>query len=705
MPDKSNKVLRIKDFMTPNPVCIKPTYSILDVAKIFHRKKIDGAPVIAENGGIIGIFTKSHLLSAVIARLDLDTPVEKLMNRTVVTISEEDTPEDAWNLGWTMKVGRLPVVNDSGSITGMWARTNLVKAFEKKANDTISRLNAVLLSANNAIIAVDKTGNIITFNKSAAKITGVYPENAIGNPIEGILNNTRIMEILKTGESYLSQKQRINNIAVLASYNPIWEDDEIIGAMAVFQDMSEIEVVSAELEVVKQLNAELDAILESSYDGMVLADPEGILLRANRAYERITGLDTKTMIGKSVAELVRTGIISRSATLAVLEKKNTVTITQTVKTGKELLVTGSPVFDVVTGEIKFIINNCRDLSELNDLQQKLDETTQLTEIYFNEIQMLRAKQLRHGEIIAKSAAMEKVFGMALKVAEVDCNVLLLGESGVGKDMITKVIHKNGPRAGGPFIKVNCGAIPEHLLESEFFGYEGGAFTGAKKEGKPGTFELADNGTLFLDEIGDLPLNLQVKLLNALQDKEFKRVGGTKPISVNFRLVAATNKNLQAKVEDGTFRLDLYYRLDVVSIIVPSLRERKDDILPLLLFFLNKYNSKYGQDKKLTSEVIDLFYSYSWPGNVRELENIVERMVITSESDYITADAIPEHIKKYEPYKYSEHVAEPEVLRPSDEKRKLENLYEQYQSTRKVAKVLGVHQSTVVRKMKKYNLTH
>lgn len=688
----------IKDFMTPNPVCIKPEDTIREVARIFSDKKIDGAPVVDVKGNLVGIFTKSHLLRAVSSRKDLDSPVKCLMKRDVVTIKETDTPEDGWSLGWTKKVGRLPVVNEEGRLTGMWTRTNLVRAFEKKALDTINTLNAVLQYAHNGIIAIDRRGIVITFNKAAGKIVGISPEEALGKPIEEILPNTKLLEVLKTGESQFSQKHKINKTTVLTNRTPIVaEDGAIIGAMAVFQDLSEIESVSAELEIVKNLNHELDAIFESSYDGIVIANGQGVLIKINKAYERITGLEAKKLIGRSVYDLVKEGVISESATAKVLERRKEVTIFQKIKTGKEMLVTGSPIFDHKTGEIKYVISNCRDLTELNELQRKLDETAQLSQKYYSEVQRLRAQQLEVENILAKSVPMKKILELAMKVAEVDCNVLILGESGVGKEIIAKLIHKHGPRAEGPFIKVNCGAVPENLLESEFFGYEGGAFTGAKKEGKPGTFELAEGGTLFLDEIGELPLSLQVKLLNVLQDREYTRLGGTKPIKVDVRLIAATNKDLKAEVEKGNFRLDLYYRLDVINIRVPPLRERKDDILPLLLFFLNNYNHKYRQNKKLTSEVIDLFYNYNWPGNVRELENIVERIVVTGETDYITVDSVPEYIRKAGSGLYG-------IMKFQDERRKLESLYNQYQSTRKVASILGVNQSTVVRKMKKYNIS-
>jgi transcriptional regulator with PAS, ATPase and Fis domain len=292
-----------------------------------------------------------------------------------------------------------------------------------------------------------------------------------------------------------------------------------------------------------------------------------------------------------------------------------------------------------------------------------------------------------------------------RVASFDVSVLITGESGVGKEVIANAIHQQSQRSKGPLIKVNSGAIPETLLESELFGYDHGAFTGARKQGKPGMFELANEGTLFLDEIGDIPYSLQGKLLRALQDREIMRIGGVKPTPVDVRIVAATNKNLEEMVKKGTFRDDLYYRLNVVAIDIPPLRERKEDIPMFVLHFLEKMNKKHQHNKHISPEVIDALMLYSWPGNVRELENVVERMIIMTEGDEITMKHLPIQIKS--------HIA-PEAMSvigdssfkttiEQTEKQLLKQALQNHKSTREIAKVMKINQSTVVRKLKKYNL--
>jgi transcriptional regulator with PAS, ATPase and Fis domain len=302
--------------------------------------------------------------------------------------------------------------------------------------------------------------------------------------------------------------------------------------------------------------------------------------------------------------------------------------------------------------------------------------------------------------------MENILQLAAKIADVDSTVFILGESGVGKEVIARFIHKRSHRDKGPFVKINCGAIPETLLESELFGYETGAFTGAKRQGKPGLIEMANEGTLFLDEIGELPLNLQVKLLQVLQEHRLVRIGGIKPITVNIRVIAATNRDIENMVKKGEFREDLFYRLNVVPITIPPLRERRDDIIPLIYHFLEEYNRKYDKAKKISAEAKDILIKYNWPGNVRELENTVERLVVTVEEDVILPHHLPENLKEINiPLKV---VNVDGIIPLKDavemvERQLLHKAVEQCNSTYDIAKILGVNQSTVVRKIQKYGI--
>lgn len=385
----------------------------------------------------------------------------------------------------------------------------------------------------------------------------------------------------------------------------------------------------------------LNAIIEHSFDGIFITDAKANVIRINHAYEVITGLKKEEVLGKNMADLVRNKLISESGSLQVIKTKQPVTLQQCFRSGKEALVTSSPIFDA-DGNFIMIVTNVRDLTEIYNLKAVVQEKTAAMDRLAMELEHLQTTSEDNQEIIAKDETTLAAMLLANRVASMDTTVILLGETGVGKEVMARYIFQHSHRAKNSFIKVNCGAIPENLIESELFGYEGGAFTGANKNGKIGLFELANKGTLFLDEIGELPKDMQVKLLRVLQEQEILRVGGTKPVKIDVRIIAATNRNLEEMVSDGTFREDLYYRLTVFPISIPPLRMRKKDIVPLALSFLKKLNQKYQLKKYFTDLSMQLLHEYDWPGNIRELKNIVERAIIISPSDAIKPENLHIH---------------------------------------------------------------
>jgi PAS domain S-box-containing protein len=456
---------------------------------------------------------------------------------------------------------------------------------------------------------------------------------------------------------------------------------------------------------------EMIQILDAFYDGIWITDSDGRILYINRANEDITGLKREDALGKTTQELLEKKLFSNSAVLEVLKTQKRVTMMgYNYVTEKHALITANPIFDK-DGNLKFVANNVRDITELEKISKHLRKKKKIIDSQQKEIEKLKALNfdasfLKSTGIVANSPKMQQVFDLAQRVGRFDSTVLITGESGSGKEVVAESIVRASDREAKPFIKVNCGAIPENLLESEFFGYEKGAFTGADPKGKAGLFEMANGGTIFLDEIGELPLNLQVKILRVLQQKELVRIGGAETISLDVRVISATNKNVEQMVSEGTFRKDLFYRLNVVSIIIPPLRERTDDILPLLTVFLDRFNSKYKLQKKMTPAVLDAFVEYTWPGNVRELENVVESMVVLSPDEMIGVESMPAKvvktgaeekpaidIKEIMPMKEAVSLLEESLLQKAMEK---------YGTTRKAAQALKVDQSTVVRKLQKYN---
>ncbi|SHH51710.1 PAS domain S-box-containing protein [Caloranaerobacter azorensis DSM 13643] len=462
-----------------------------------------------------------------------------------------------------------------------------------------------------------------------------------------------------------------------------------------------VEQLSETLKETKNLKDELEAVIESSYDGLVVTDGNGRILKTNSAWRKMVGYKTKKE--ESVKDMENKNIIFPSATLLVLKEKRRISFIQYAHNDKEYLATATPIFDN-DSSVKMVVTNIRDIDELNRLREQIEETRKLQK-YHKETKRIKYKDYYNENIVVNSIEFGEVLGLASSVAKVDSTVLILGESGVGKEIVANFIHNLSIRKDKPFIKINCGAIPENLIESELFGYETGAFTGAKKKGKPGLIELADEGTLFLDEIGELPLNLQVKLLRVIQERKIMRIGGIKEKYVDVRIIAATNRDLYKMVQRGEFRADLYYRLNVVPIEIPPLRKRKTDILPLCYHFLDIFNSKYRCNKRLSKSVEKILEDYNWPGNVRELENLIERVVVTTPGDIIDVKDLPMFL--LENTNDGSKKIDIEGIMPLREavelveKKLIKRAYKQCKSTYEMAKVLGVNQSTVVRKIQKY----
>lgn len=570
--------------------------------------------------------------------------------------------------------------------------------------DDLNKLQFIIDSSPNGIIAIDKNKNIDILNKSARQILNISDDKNDKKKIYDFIKKLGLYKILETGKgnNFTKVKYRgklyLNNTVVLKD-----SMDEITAAVSIFQDVSRCNKICEELNQEKELNMELEAIIKSSYDGFYITDGDGYTLRINEAYKRITGL-TNNVIGEHMQDLQNRGVISKSVTLIVLQKREAVTIMQKIKNKKDVIVTGNPVFDK-EGNIIRVVTNVRDITELNNLKRKLKETKELSSKYYQELRELRSQQLKGQEIIYKSKEMDRVLESALQVSKFDSTVLLSGESGVGKELVAKFIHKSSLNKDGPYIKVNCGAIPANLLESELFGYEEGSFTGAKKNGKKGKFELAENGTLFLDEIGELPLNLQVKLLRAIQEKEITPIGGEKTIPVNVRIVAATNRQLEKMVAEGKFREDLYYRLNVVPISIPPLRERKSDIPILIKKFIGDLEESYNLKKSISTPVLQVLMEYNWPGNVRELKNLIERLFIMVKDEKIEV----RHLSPTITGKNEENSVKVNGIIPIKEaveiveKNLIEKALVECGSTRKAGQKLGVHASTIVRKKQKYQI--
>lgn len=451
----------------------------------------------------------------------------------------------------------------------------------------------------------------------------------------------------------------------------------------------------------------LVAALEASSDGILVSDEKGNVMYVNDAYENTTGLKKEFMIGKNLKILLEEKTFNAAASLSVLENQKPVSLLHQYVTGKNALTTANPIYDK-SGELIGVVCNTRNISELVSLRKELEKTKMLTQKYSDELQQLRQEQLKCEGLVYKSQAMTETLKFASKAAEFDSTVLITGESGTGKEVLAKFIHQNSPREDGPFIKVNCSAIPGELFESELFGYAPGSFTGASTQGKTGMFELANGGTILLDEIGELDLSVQPKLLRVLQEMELHPVGAEKTVKIDVRVLAATNVNLAEEVKKGNFREDLFFRLNVLPIKIPSLRERKEDISEIASYFLEKLNRKYKRNITVTPEVEKILTNYSWPGNVRELENLVEYLFIVNPSDQITIEQLPswiltEHVMEEYTCENGNCIPRLNYILDMYEKNIITVALRKHNSVKDTAETLDIHPSTLFRKIKKHNI--
>lgn len=540
------------------------------------------------------------------------------------------------------------------------------------------------------VVAADERGRVTFANGRARALlgTGRVQGQALGRLLPGL--DAALETCLRTGTGS-AVRSRIGAGAgaeVEGTLSALRREGRVCGAALVFRPAAGA-----------ALRPEFQTVFDTSHDGLWIVDAQGVIVNLNRAAEELNQIRAAEVIGRTVHQLVEDGVFDSSVSERVLETGRPASLMQYAKKSKRhLLVTGTPAFGP-DGTIAYVVTNDRDLTELTHLTQELEQARKVTEKYRDELAELTLVEAARWEIVAESDEMRQVLRVALKLARLDVsNILLLGESGTGKGLLAKFIHRYGPRSTKPFIHINCAALPENLLEAELFGYEKGAFTGARDHGKAGLFELAHEGTLFLDEIGELPLPIQSKLLKYLDDHELLPLGGTKPRSVNCTVIAATNADLDAAVRKKQFRHDLFYRLNSFTVRIPPLRERRGDAVLLADHFVAKYNEIYGTSKRLSAGALRWLQSHPFPGNVRELEAVVKNAIVMADGELLgdLADGggtAPE----------AEAVGGLPASLADYERGALLEALERCRTTRELAAYLGVSQPTVVRKLRKHGL--
>lgn len=653
------------------------------------------------NGEIVAYIRSNDIMPLVENRDAMSRPISQLPIHTNIMFVQEKA--DVLDFFKVFAEEVVVIINDSGELEGYLQREDILYHLLTSQSSSTDWIRSLLNSIPMGIIITDIYGRIENFSSEVLRMIKMSPEKLRSQKIGELLDQDAFDKVIDHGEALLNHIILKESFGVLADFGPIRnQKGNVTGAIIVVQDLPYIEKMAMELEYVKNLNVDLQAILSTIYDQILVVNEKGVLLRVSGSLIKdFWETDKEQLIGINLIELEDEGTFFAEIVKQVIEKKKKISVTQESQSGKTVLAVGNPVFSK-KGKLERIVIALRDITETLLLKEELRHVKKVSQKYKKELEDLKERKdyNPNRQLIYASEKIDKLMRYIKKISNVSSTVLLTGESGVGKEVFARTIHELGPRNNKPFIKVNCGAIPEQLLESELFGYEKGAFTGANSKGKPGYFQMANKGILFLDEIGELPLNLQVKLLRVLQERELMPIGGTEIVKIDIQIIAGTNKNLEEMVEKKEFREDLFYRLHVLPVHIPPLRERSEDIPLLSLHFLQKFNDKYERSNQLSQDALDLLESYAWPGNVRELQNIIERLSVTTEEELIDAEQILPLLKKGKNGIGQRRISKIPPLREaikSLEEQLIINAMEVYKTTSEAGRALGVSQSTISRK--------
>lgn len=701
--------MNVSSFTTVNFVNLSVDSTIREVLSAFLTHRVDIGCVTTDKS-LLGIIHKNAIYRALLKNSPLDSPITPFINKNVVTIQKDQSLYAAREIMMKGNVSQAVVLDQNQQVYGIMSKLDLVNSNMAVLEDTLNRMKSLVENLQDAVISVDSNLKITTFNQTALDLLRLNGKSLLHSPIDRFLPDFRrwLIETLGTGKIQNAKRICFEDLTVIASFIPIREINIVTGAMVVLRDVTSYEIIANELETTNRLKKILDSALELAYDGVAITDKHGNITMINQGFMDLFSVDTEDdILGVPISTFAPQ--IPSQLSLK-FDKKIEGELLQI--NNQKCIIAQMPIYQdgQRLGAIFKII--FRQLDAWKDILLHMEKLESEISYYRGELFRIAKDSNPFAHVISQNLHMERFKQDAVIAAKSLSHVLITGESGTGKELFAEGIHTISGRKG-TIIKVNCGAIPEELLESEFFGYADGAFTGAKKGGKPGKFEIANNGTLFLDEIGDMPPSLQVKLLRVLQEQEFERIGATKTTKVNVRIISATNKDLASLVKQGKFREDLYYRIHVIHLHIPPLRERLDDVPLLCNHFINKINSKTNKNIIGASpEVVKRFQHYHWPGNIRQLENVLERAFHFSQSDWIEMEHLPKEmnlldepaspplIKKTESHfpinrKQSISQTEKEII--------LQALKKCQGNRTKAAEMLGISRTTLYQKMKKYQI--
>lgn len=673
-----------KDILKPISIFIDVRSSVGTVIPYFLEQNVD-VVFVTEHGSLAGYCTKELLLNQIAQAPDLTQSI--VYNNDILKVPQFSPVEFYHNV--SLIIG----VNEAEGIVGY---TTIEQARHHLNELRLKDINLLLHGAGVGIVRTNVDFQIEFMNETAENILGIPSSFLLLRNYKTLLTNDKNLDQVMKGETLVSVNSSLNYKQISGNFYPLHMDGEITGLVHVFFSREVFEEAVQELDFVRNLNSDLQAVYASSQEQILVIDGSGKILRvAGMFLKEFWKVESpEKIIGKNIEEFSKRKIFQPDVfDLCKKQKKKVTAIQESTGTCRVWSV-ATPVYH--EGKLEKVVVLSRDITQQSTASKEDDDNqTAQNRQDTNNIEK---------RLVYRSKKIEQLVKEIKRVAQFNSTILLEGESGVGKEVFAQKIHTASPRNKQPFVRINCGAIPENLIESELFGYERGSFTGADKNGKAGLFEIANHGTLFLDEIGELPLNMQVKLLRVLQEREVTRIGGTRPIPINVRIITATNKDLREMVNQGEFREDLYYRLYVIPFRIPPLNERKEDILPLSIHFLEKFKQMYEIKKGFTPEAIEVLETYAWPGNVRELQNIVERLILLTEDEWIQR----EHVLKFlygDVKKKKKQLFVLELMPLKEAVEELENQLiergmQKYRTADKLSKVLGVSPATISRRIKK-----
>ncbi|QOV13066.1 sigma-54-dependent Fis family transcriptional regulator [Viridibacillus arvi] len=711
--------MRVEDVMMKDSPTCTVNYTIQETLEIFAKINSQIIPVVNDDKRLIGLLTKNKIIQILAEGYSFQYPISSFINFNPIFLYPDQDINETRKLLLNHQIGHAPVVNRQMQPIGILSTSQILFAYDLVYDRLQTQQSLLFENLNFGLFSVDTKFKVNAINPVAEKILQLLPNKQhVFNELNGFEEITNLLTgILHHKEQIMKKKMQLNGHSLVVQSYPLIEKNKLVGSMVIMDDWTNIEKIANELRFSKEWEEKLRSVIELAYDGIILVDQKAEITMVNNGFCELYNVQSNELLGKSISnmypdlgldEALQTGV--RITNVAKLIGKTQCLITiLPIKNNEEII-----------GAICKI--TYRGLKHLQEAIKKVNNLEQQVTYYQKELNELKGTKYSFANIIGESSNIKRIKNEALAASNSLSTVLLLGESGTGKELFAHGIHASSSQTG-MFIQVNCAAIPPELMESEFFGYAEGSFTGAKKGGKKGKFEMAQNGTLFLDEIGDMPLSLQSKLLRVLQEKEFEPIGSNRIIKLQTKIIAATNQNLETLIKEGKFREDLYYRLNIMRINIPPLRERIEDIPDIAESIISKLKLSGFHLKGITHSALTKLLNYNWPGNVRELHNILERAANLTSDGYIDAQHLPESfnansniVTSTENIRidqtntllaYSEELNNKPYWNAIDHKEKeliLAALKETNGNKAKASRILGISRTWLYEKIKKYNIS-